>query len=140
MIRQQLNPLALGNLTDLGVNILASRPLGTGKPHALCAVGHRPVETGHSVLFTPACRLFHELLAANRDLDLTRWLRKPNSYDFPVLDDLGYLTRDDDESEVLITLIVERCECRSPGHHVQPGLLPVRADLRQPHGRRRRNL
>ena len=39
----------------------------SGKTHALCALGHRLVETGYSVLFTPAYRLVQELLAAQRD-------------------------------------------------------------------------
>ena len=48
---------------------------GTGKTHARCALGHRLVEAGHSVLFAPAYRLVQELLAAKRDLDLPRQLR-----------------------------------------------------------------
>ena len=38
--------------------------------HALCALGHRLVEAGHSVLFAAAYRLVQELLAAKRDLDI----------------------------------------------------------------------
>ena len=57
---------------------------GTGKTHALCALGHRLVETGYSVLFTPAYRLVQELLAAQRDLQLPRALRKLDNFDFLV--------------------------------------------------------
>ena len=64
---------------------------GTRKTHALCALGHRLVEAGHSVLFAPAYRLVQELLAAKRDLDLPRRLRKLDNFDFLLLDDLGYL-------------------------------------------------
>ena len=46
-----------------GVNVLAFGLPGTGKTHALCALGHRLVESGHSVLFAPAYRLVQELLA-----------------------------------------------------------------------------
>ena len=49
------------------------------------------METGYSVLFTPAYRLVQELLAAQRDLQLPRALRKLDNFDFLVLDDLGYL-------------------------------------------------
>ena len=59
--------------------------------HALCALGHRLVETSHSVLFAPAYPLVQELLAAKRDLDLPRRLRKLDNFDFLLLDDLGYL-------------------------------------------------
>ena len=39
---------------ERGVNVLAFGLPGTGKTHALCALGHRLVEAGHSVLFAPA--------------------------------------------------------------------------------------
>ena len=98
-----------------GVNVLAFGLPGTGKTHALCAVGHRLVESGHSVLFAPAYRLVQDLLAAKRDLSLPRQLRKLDSYDFLLLDDLGYLPQGAEESEVLFTLIAERYERRSLG-------------------------
>ena len=88
---------------------------GTGKTHARCALGHRLVEAGHSGLFAPAYRLVQELLAAKRDLDLPRRLRKLDTFDFLLLDDLGYLPQGAEESEVLFTLIAERYERRSLG-------------------------
>ena len=59
---------AAAGFLDRGVNVLAFGLPGTGKTHALCAVGHRLVESGHSVLFAPAYRLVQDLLAAKRDL------------------------------------------------------------------------
>ena len=114
-LRQQLDQLAGGGFVDRGVNVLAFGLPGTGKTHALCAVGHRLVESGHSVLFAPAYRLVQDLLAAKRDLSLPRQLRKLDSYDFLLLDDLGYLPQGAEESEVLFTLIAERYERRSLG-------------------------
>ena len=110
---------------------------GTGKTHARCALGHRLVEAGHSVLFAPAYRLVQELLAAKRDLDLPRQLRKLDNFDFLLLDDLGYLPQGAEESEV--PLHPHRRTLRAPvvGHHVKPGLLGVGAHLCQPHGHRR---
>ena len=43
---------------------------GTGKTHAMCAIGHRLVESGRSILFIPAYRLVQDMLAAKRDLEL----------------------------------------------------------------------
>ena len=114
-LRQQLDLLAQGSFVDLGFNFLASALAGTGKTHALCALGHRLEEAGHSVLSTPAYRLVQELLAAKRDLDLPRRLRKLDNFDFLRLDDLGYLPQGAEESEVLFTLIAERYERRSLG-------------------------
>ena len=92
-LRQQLDQLAQGSFVERGVNVLAFGLPGTGKTHARCALGHRLVEAGHSVLFAPAYRLVQELLAAKRDLDLPRQLRKLDNFDFLLLDDLGYLPR-----------------------------------------------
>ena len=114
-LRQQLDQLAQGSFVDQGMNVLAFGLPGTGKTHALCALGHRLVESGRPVLFVPAYRLVQELLAARRDLDLPRRLRKLDNFDFLVLDDLGYLPQGDEESEVPFTLIAERYERRSPG-------------------------
>ena len=50
-LRQQLGELADGSFVDRGVNVLAFGLPGTGKTHALCALGHRLVEAGRSVLF-----------------------------------------------------------------------------------------
>ena len=114
-LRQQLDHLAQGSFVEHGVNVLAFGLPGTRKTHALCALGHRLVDTGHSVLFAPAYRLVQELLAAKRDLDLPRRLRKLDNFDFLLLDDLGYLPQGAEESEVLFTLIAERYERRSLG-------------------------
>ena len=111
-LRQQLDHLAQGSFVEHGVNVLAFGLPGTGKTHALCALGHRLVEAGHSVLFAPAYRLVQELLAAKRDLDR---LRKLDNFDFLLLDDLGYLPQGAEESEVLFTLIAERYERRLLG-------------------------
>jgi DNA replication protein DnaC len=79
------------------------------------SLGHRLVEAGCSVLFAPAYRLVQDLLAAKRDFDLPRRLRRLDNFDFLLLDDLGYLPQGAEESEVLFTLIAERYERRSLG-------------------------
>ena len=68
-LRQQLERLGEGDFADRGVNVLAFGMPGTGKTHAMCAIGHRLVESGRSVLFIPAYRLVQDMLAAKRDLD-----------------------------------------------------------------------
>ena len=73
------------------------------------------MDSGRSVLFTPAYRLVQDMLAAKRDLDLPRMLRKLDNIDFLLIDDLGYLPQGAEESEVLFTLIAERYERRSLG-------------------------
>ena len=96
-------------------NVLAFGMPGTGKTHAMCAIGHRLVESGRSVLFVPAYRLVQDMLAAKRDLEMPRMLRKLDNFDLLMIDDLGYLPQGAEESEVLFTLIAERYERRSLG-------------------------
>ena len=115
---QQFDHLAQGSFIDRGVNVLAFGLPGAGKTHAL---GHRLVEAGHSVLFAPAYCLVQELLAAKRDLDLPRRLRKLDSFDSLLLDALGYLPQGAEESGVLFTLIAERYKRRSLG--ITPNLV-----------------
>ena len=86
-LRQQLDHLAQGSFVEHGVNVLAFGLPGTGKTHALCALGHRLVEAGHSALFAPAYRLVQDLLAAERNFDLPQQLRKLDNFDFLLLDD-----------------------------------------------------
>ena len=114
-LRQQLERLGEGDFVDAGVNILAFGMPGTGKTHAMCAIGHRLVESGRSVFFAPAYRLVQDMLAAKRDLELPRLLRKLDNFDLLIIDDLGYLSQGAEESEVLFTLIAERYERRSLG-------------------------
>ena len=69
-LQQQLGELAGGSFVEHSVNVLAFGLPGAGKTHARCAIGHRLVESGHSVLFAPAYRLVQDLLAAKRDLEI----------------------------------------------------------------------
>ena len=54
-----------------------------------------------------------QLLAAKRDLELPRLLRKLDNFDVIVLDDIGYVQQSAEDAEVLFTLMAERYERRS---------------------------
>lgn len=112
-VRRQLRDLAVGAFLETATNILAFGLPGVGKSHALCAVGHALVQAGHSVLFSPTYNMVQELLAAKRDLDLPRKLRKLDNFELIILDDIGYVEQSADEAEVLFTLLAERYERRS---------------------------
>jgi DNA replication protein DnaC len=112
-LQQQLEELTTAVFLDNAVNVLAFGLPGTGKTHAMAALGYRLIEQGHSVLFAPTYKLVQDLLAAKRDLELPRALRKLDHFDVLILDDLGYLKHRADEAEVLFTLIAERYERRS---------------------------
>jgi DNA replication protein DnaC len=112
-LQHQLGELASGTFLERSANVLAFGLPGTGKTHAMAALGHRLIEAGHAVYFTPAYRLVQELLAAKRDLALPRVLRKLDQFEVLILDDLGYVQQDPAEADVLFTLLAERYERRS---------------------------
>lgn len=112
-LQQQLENLIQGGFVEQATNVLAFGLPGTGKTHAMAAVADRLIEEGHSVLFVPTYQLVQDLLAAKRDLELPRALRKLDRFDVLILDDLGYLKQRANEAEVLFTLIAERYERRS---------------------------
>ena len=112
-LARKVRELANGDFLERGANALAFGLPGTGKTHAAAAIGHALVEQGRSVLFAPTYRLVQDLLAAKRDLELPRALRKLDHYELLILDDIGYVQQDADEIEVLFTLVAERYERRS---------------------------
>lgn len=112
-VTPRLRELATGDFIERAANVLCFGLPGTGKTHAACALGHALVQHGHAVLFTPTFQLVQELLAAKRDLELPRALRKLDAFDVLILDDLGYVQQSADEVEVLFTLMAERYERRA---------------------------
>ncbi len=105
--------LSQGDFVDRAINILAFGLPGTGKSHAAAALGHALVDAGHSVLFVPTFKLVQDLLAAKRELELPRALRKLDVFAVIILDDIGYVQQASEEVEVLFTLLAERYERRS---------------------------
>lgn len=112
-LSRMLREAASGDFLEQATNILAFGLPGTGKSHAACALGHALIEAGHSVLFVPTFRLVQDLLAAKRDLELPRALKKLDKYKLIILDDIGYVRQRPEEVEVLFTLLAERYERRS---------------------------
>ncbi len=112
-LRRQLAQLCTGEFVSRAENLLIFGLPGRGKTHFAVAVGHQLVQAGISVLFTPTFRLVDELLRAKRDLLLEQELRRLDSYEVLILDDIGYVQQSRDEMEVLFTLLAERYERRS---------------------------
>lgn len=112
-LTRKIKDLARGDFVDQAINVLAFGLPGTGKSHACAALGHALIEAGRSVLFVPTFAVVQALLAAKRDLDLPRALRKLDHFEVLILDDLGYVQQSAEETEVLFTLMSERYERRS---------------------------
>lgn len=112
-IRRALPSLCEGTFVDRAENVLAFGLPGRGKTHCACAIGHELVDRGYSVLFRQAYQVVQLLLAARRDLQLEREIRRLDRFDVVILDDIGYVQQDRQEMEVLFTFLAERYERRS---------------------------
>ncbi len=110
LVQQQLHSLRDGAFLKRCENVLVFGKPGSGKSHALCALGEQLVWQGHPVLFTTCSLLVQELLAAKRDLKLERFLKKLAGFPALIIDDLGYVQQSREEMEVLFTLFAERYE------------------------------
>jgi len=111
--RQRLAQMAQGDFVDRSQNVLFFGLPGTGKTHAAAGLGHALIETGRTVLFIPTFKLVGRLLAAKRDYELERELKRLDKFDVVILDDIGYVQQDRGEMEVLFTFLAERYERRS---------------------------
>jgi len=110
---RQVPTLCEGGFVDQAGNVLLFGLPGRGKTHLTCAIGHELVKRGYSVLFIPTYQLVQRLLAAKRDLELEKELRRLDRFDVVIADDLGYVQQERDEMEVLFTFLGERYERRS---------------------------
>ena len=108
--------LALGSgdgWIKTGDNLLVFGQSGTGKSHAVAAIGNALVDAGQRVLFTRTTDMVQRLQTARRDLALAATLDKLDKYDLIVLDDLSYVRKDQAETSVLFELISHRYERHS---------------------------
>ena len=112
-VQRVLPKLCEGGFADRGDNVLVFGLPGRGKTHLACAIGHELVQRGRRVMFASTNLLVQRLLAAKRDLELERALKRLDRFDVLILDDLGYVQQDRAEMEVLFTLLAERYERRS---------------------------
>ena len=115
-LRQQLDHLAQGSFVERGVNVLAFGLPGTGKTHALCALGHRlvgswPLRSLRSGL-PPGAR--------TAGCQARTWICLGDCASWTTSTSCSWTTwatlpQGAQESEVLFTLIAERYERRSLG-------------------------
>ena len=112
--RKILPSLLDGSFVERRDNILAFGLPGGGKTHFLAALGHELIlRHQYSILFIPTYKLVQELLVAKQNLELPEQIRKYNTYDVIIIDDIGYVQHSREEMEVLFTFLAERYERKS---------------------------
>lgn len=109
-VRQQFALLLEGSFLSRKENVLAFGSPGSGKTHLLCALCQELVRQDRRVIYSSCSLLVQELLAAKRDLQLPRMLKRLSGYEALFIDDLGYVQQSREEMEVLFTLLSSRYE------------------------------
>lgn len=94
-------------------NLIIFGPSGVGKTHLASAIGYRLSEKGLRVLFITGTTLVQKLQQARREYQLNEHMNKLTRFDLLILDDIGYVKKDEAETSVLFELIAHRYERRS---------------------------
>jgi DNA replication protein DnaC len=94
-------------------NLIIFGPSGVGKSHLACAIAHRLIEQGTRALFTQTTTLVQKLQQARQDYKLPDAIAKLARIPLLILDDIGYVKKDDAETSVLFELIADRYESSS---------------------------
>jgi len=94
-------------------NILIFGPSGVGKSHLAAAIGYAMIEQNIKVLYIATTKLVQQLQAACRECTLPAALAKLDKYEVVILDDIGYVRKDEAETHVLFELIAHRYESGS---------------------------
>lgn len=84
-----------------------------GKSHIAAAIGHAFIDQGMRCLFTPTTNLVQTLQLARKEYRLPDAMAKLDKYALLILDDIGYVKKDESETNVLFELIAHRYETGS---------------------------
>lgn len=91
-------------------NILLVGNPGTGKTHLSIGLGLKACQKGMNVMFITAANLATQLLEAESNHRLGKYLKQLSKTDLLILDELSYLTFNKYQSELLFQVISERSE------------------------------
>ncbi len=83
--------LSRGDFIRAKENLLLIGNSGTGKTHIAIALGIAAIQAGYRVRFIQAITLAQELLQAQQEYRLPRYLKSWQKVDLVILDELGYL-------------------------------------------------
>lgn len=96
-----------------GENLLLFGPSGVGKTHIAIGVALAAIALGQPCRFYPATALVQELQKARAEFGLSAALERLDRWALLLIDDIGYVRRDEQETSVLFELICHRYERRS---------------------------
>jgi DNA replication protein DnaC len=105
--------LAQGEYLAKGENIVLLGNSGTGKTHLATALGMEACRQGKRVVFYTAAELVNLLLEAQAQYRLSRVEHRLNQWDLLIVDELGYLTLDENGVKLLFGIFANRYERKS---------------------------
>ena len=110
-IKRKNPSLIEGGFVEKAVNILTFGLPGRGKTHLLCALAHELIlKYQYKVLFSPTFKIIQMLQKAKEKLELEKALKKLDSFDIIIIDDIGYVQHSREEMEVFFTFLADRYE------------------------------
>lgn len=104
----QVNQLAECYWVETAKNIIIVGPTGTGKTSLACRLAQEVIAQQHSVIFYRLSHLLLELVAANKERELMRILKKLSRFEVLIIDDWGNALMDQNERHLLFELIEYR--------------------------------
>ncbi|HBL31031.1 MAG TPA: ATP-binding protein [Acidobacteria bacterium] len=111
--RQLLAELASTRFLEAHHNVLILGPVGVGKTHLACGLGHAACRRGYSVLFVRTEGMLKQLRASRLDHSVEREMRRLVAVDLLILDDFGLDSLDPTESRDIYEVLLERHQRRS---------------------------
>jgi len=94
-------------------NIIIFGPSGVGKTHISSAIAYRQIELGCKVRFYQTSHMVQLLQQSKNQFRLKELLIKLDKIPLLILDDIGYVKKDEHETSVLFELICHRYETGS---------------------------
>jgi len=112
--RHQIEQLAHDtSWVDRCENLLLFGPSGVGKTHLASGISRSLICLDRSVRFFSGTTLVQQLQRAKADYSLAKALTKLDRYAPLVIDDIGYVRKDEAETSVLFELVMHRYERKS---------------------------
>jgi DNA replication protein DnaC len=108
-----IHRLSEGDFMDRPENILIFGNPGTGKTHLAIALAREWCLMGRRILFKGASQIVEELLQAQENKGLQRFMKQLDRFDCLIIDDISYVPFKREETDVLFQLINQRYEKRS---------------------------